>query len=490
MITLRAQISFLLISSIVLSCGYLGEDDYSQDEISYDGTYEEAVAGEQYNSFEENPFVSTSQSPTSTFSIDADGASYANSRRFINKFNQLPPPDAVRIEELINYFPFDYPEGASPVTINGEVTPCPWTEGHFLVRLGMKGKSLPTNPPSNFVLLIDVSGSMQYENKLSLLKAGFTSFVDQMTSEDRISIITYAGASKILLSGASGDNKNEILEAIDRLSAGGGTAGAAGIVSAYDLAIENFIDGGNNRVILGTDGDFNVGISSQTELISLIKSKRDEGIYLTVLGVGDGNLNEGMMEQLANNGNGNFEYLDSGDELMKVFRYDFQKFFTIAKDVKVQITFNEANVDQYRLIGYENRLLENHEFENDSTDAGELGASQTVTAVYQIIPKEGINFRRSPVFRFDVRYKDPASNEGFEEWINTYYDGQSFSQSSESMRFCSSVIGFGLLIRNSPYKGTLTWDDVLNWTENAMTFDPNNLRGRHLDLVQNSVTIN
>ncbi|MFK7923155.1 MAG: von Willebrand factor type A domain-containing protein, partial [Bacteroidia bacterium] len=302
------------------------------------------VQGENYNEITENPFVVVTDEPISTFSVDADGASYANARRIMENNDRLPDGDAVRTEEFLNYFPFDYPQPAAnaPISLNGEVSDCPWEPGHKLVRIGIQGKDLPREqqPASNFVLLIDVSGSMKTEDKLDLLKEAFNLFVEEMGDDDRIAIVTYAGSDKIVLESTPGTDKNKILRGIKKLSSGGGTNGAQGIITAYEIAEENFIEGGNNRIILGSDGDFNIGISSQEELVELIEEKRETGVFLTVLGVGSGNLNEGTMEQLANNGNGNFEYLDKAAQARKVMVDEFSKFYTVAKDVKIQVEFN------------------------------------------------------------------------------------------------------------------------------------------------------
>ena len=333
--------------------------------------------GDTYTVVEENSFVDVSEAPVSTFSIDADGASYANIRRFILKENQLPPKGAVRTEELVNYFDMDYPYQPSqhPISLNGEISSCPWAEGHKLIRIGLKGKPIPEDqlPASNFVFLIDVSGSMSSADKLELLKAGFNLFVDRMENDDRVAIVTYAGDAGLVLESTSGKDKQKIKAAINSLGSGGSTAGAEGIITAYKIAGENFIPKGNNRILLGTDGDFNVGISDRDELIKLIEEKRDNGIYLTVLGVGRGNLNDAALEQIADHGNGHYEYVDDLEQLRKVFIYEFSKFYTVAKDVKVQIEFNPELVQSYRLIGYENRILNEEDFEDDGKDAGEIG---------------------------------------------------------------------------------------------------------------------
>src|SRR5690606_38861177 len=409
-------------------------------------------------------------------------------RRFIRE-NQKPPTGAIRIEELINYFPLDYPDanGEHPIAINGEVSACPWNAEHNLIRIGIKGKSVPKTqlPPSNMVLLIDVSGSMGDADKLALLKDGFKMMVEGFAADDRIAIVTYAGSSMVAWAPTPGNNKQAILSALSGLRPGGSTAGAQGILTAYDLAEKHFIPGGNNRVVLATDGDFNVGISSHVELVSLIESKRDAGIFLTTLGVGRGNYNEAMLEQVANHGNGTHEYIDNLDQARKVFVEEYHKFYPAAKDVKVQVQFNPALVEAYRLIGYENRMLQEDDFEDDEEDAGEISIGQNITALYEIKPAEaGVDFRVSPTFTIDFRYKDPDSDVSVPMTLDIFDAGKSFAESSEHMRFTASVAAFGMLLRDSPYKGTATYDDVLQWTQGAMTFDPYKYRSGFCDLVQ------
>jgi Ca-activated chloride channel family protein len=433
--------------------------------------------GERYNDFEENPFVNVTDAPVSTFSIDADGASYANVRRFLSG-NRLPPKAAVRTEELINYFSLDFPESSATISLNGEVSECPWNVNHKLVRIGIKGKSVSRGelPASNFVFLIDVSGSMASPDKLELLKQGFTLLVNELDHRDKVAIVTYAGSAGVVLASTTGDNKNKIREAINSLGSGGSTAGAQGIITAYDIAAENFIQGGNNRVVLGTDGDFNVGVASQEELVALIEDKRDTGIFLNVLGVGTGNLNEGTLEQIADNGNGTYEYIDNLEQAKKVFVYEYNKFYTAAKDVKTQVVFNPELVESYRLIGYENRMLENDDFKDDQKDAGEIAIGQNITVLYEIKPKVNAAFKLSPTFTIHFRYKEPSSDTSIPMDIEITDEGTSFAQASEHMRFTASVAGFGMMLRDSPYKGNLTFDHLLTWTDNTLSYDPHDLR--------------
>ncbi|MCA9399721.1 MAG: VWA domain-containing protein, partial [Candidatus Omnitrophica bacterium] len=345
---------------------------------------------EDYDRIYENEFLAAIDNPLSTFSIDVDTASYSNVRRYLNN-NQLPPVDAVRIEEMVNYFSYNYPQpqGNDPFSITTDAAVAPWNPDHQLIRIGLQGKVMSGKelPPSNLVFLIDVSGSMNDPNKLPLLKSAYKMMVNQLSQNERVAIVVYAGAAGTVLDSTPGSNKQAILEAIDRLSAGGSTAGAQGIQKAYDIAKSNFIKGGNNRVILATDGDFNVGVSSDSELTRLIEEKRKEGIFLTVLGFGTGNYKDNKMEKLANKGNGNYYYIDTEREAKKVLVNELgSTLFTIAKDVKIQIEFNPAQVQSYRLIGYENRILAKEDFNDDTKDAGELGAGHSVTALYEIIP--------------------------------------------------------------------------------------------------------
>jgi Ca-activated chloride channel family protein len=441
---------------------------------------------EKYDDYGENPFVNTADASVSTFSIDADGGSYCVMRRFVN-LGQLPPKASVRIEEYLNYFTFDYaePSGEENIALNSEVSTCPWTPDHYLLRLGIKGKTIPENelPSSNFVLLIDVSGSMASNDKLELLKVGFKQMIDEMRPTDRIAIVTYASGVQVLLGSTFCDEKDRIKQAIDQLNANGSTAGSAGIQTAYEIAEQNFIPDGNNRIILGTDGDFNVGISNKEELVEFIEQKREGGVYLTVLGVGTGNLNDAMMEQVANHGNGNYEYIDNAKQMKKVFIYEKSKFYTIAKDSKVQITFNPEKVVSYRLIGYENRTLNDEDFENDSTDAGEIGAGQTITAIYELILNAAAV--ATPIGNFDFRYIKPLETQS--RLLNhTIEDGiTAISQSSENMRFATAITCFGLQMKQSEYKGNSSKSMVLDLGNTAMSFDPNGFRAEFLELVKN-----
>lgn len=474
-------LAFCAIAALgLISCNPAdGLDNYYVEPLP--DTYDE-----KYKDYVENPFVNTSEQPISTFAVDADGGSYTNMRRYLY-LGQTPPKASVRIEEYINYFTFDYaePTDGENVSLESEIATCPWNTEHHLLRLGMKGKTIPTAelPNSNYVFLIDVSGSMDSPDKLGILKTGFKALVDNLRDQDRMAIVTYAGQAAVLLESTYGDEKNKIKAAIDKLGAGGSTAGAAGINTAYEIAEQHFIANGNNRVILGTDGDFNVGPASTDELVELIEQKRESGVYLTVLGVGGGNLNDNMMEQIANKGNGNYEYIDNASQIQKVFTHEIAKFYTVAKDAKIQVTFNPNRIESYRLIGYENRQLSNEDFENDSTDAGEIGASQTITAIYEVVLKPESTTENYA--QFDLRYKKP--NETQSRLLTHAITNApiAIASSSENMRFATSIAGFGLLMKQSDYKGTLNKQMVLNLGQTAHNFDPNGYRAEFIQLVTN-----
>lgn len=453
----------------------LGEGDYNPDD--YYGT-------DRYNELIENPFIKTSEQNVSTFSIDADGASYSNVRRFIEDGFD-PPKNAIRTEEMINYFVYDYPEPEAGETIglNGEICTCPWNEEHQLIRIGIKGKTIAPGdlPPANIVLLVDVSGSMSSPGKLELLKESFSSLVSQFREQDRIAIVTYAGNAGVALNSTPGNEKDKIMNVINNLESGGSTAGAEGIITAYEIAVENFVENGNNRIILATDGDFNVGPSSQEELVELIEEKRESGIFLTVLGVGYGNLNDALMEQTANNGNGTYEYIDTYEQAQKVFTAEYGKFYSVAKDVKIQVEFDPEKVSAYRLIGYENRLLEEEDFEDDTKDAGEIGSGQTITALYEIIPTNNSGSGKSVTI--DFRYKFSNENTSKSLSMDILDEGKDFNSSSESMRFASSVAAFAMVLRDSEYKGNASFTKVADWAKNSKSFDPYHYREHYIDLV-------
>lgn len=462
---------------------------------------------EEYDRIYDNGFKLVKNDPLSTFSIDVDAASYSNVRRFLND-NNLPPPDAVRIEELINYFEYDYPqpEGNDPFSITTELAACPWTPGNKIVHIGLQGKQIENEnlPAGNIVFLIDVSGSMQSANKLPLLKKAFKLLTNQLRSKDRVAIVVYAGSAGLVLPSTEGDRKNTILEALDRLEAGGSTAGSEGIRLAYETAKRNFIPNGNNRVILATDGDFNVGPSSDGELERIIEQKRKEGVFLTVLGFGMGNYKDSKMEKLADKGNGNYAYIDNLLEAKKVLVNEFGgTLFTIAKDVKIQVEFNPAAVKAYRLIGYENRLLNKEDFNDDTKDAGELGSGHSVTALYEIVPAgsdfnvndvdplkyqdrtgETENEYSDELLTVKFRYKKPDSDVSSLIVRTQKNEDNRFENSSENLRFSSAVAVFGMLLRNSEYKGKSSYDFVLQTAKKAIGNDKNGYRFEFLKLAE------
>ncbi len=465
-----------MVATAFVACSSYGGPSYDMENY---------ISNEKYKDYGENPFIGTGTQAVSTFSVDADGGSYGNMRRFLY-LGQTPPVASVRVEEYLNYFTFDYPESEAGenVGLNSEIATCPWNPAHYLIRIGMKGKTIPDAelPAANYVFLIDVSGSMNSPDKLGILKTGFKMLVDNLRDNDRVAIVTYSTEVQVLLKSTAADQKTKIKRAIDQLTAGGSTAGAAALSTAYDVAVENLIPNGNNRVIIGTDGDFNVGISSDEALTELIKGKLKTGIYLTVLGVGDGNLNESMMEQIAGKGNGNYEYIDNADQLLKVFVNEKAKFYTVAKDSKIQITFNTNKVDSFRLIGYENRAMSQEEFKNDSTDAGEIGSSQTITAVYEVVLNGTKNLEKYA--QFDFKYKKPNETESRSLQHIIIDPLVDMSAASANMRFAASVTAFGLIMKQSMYKGTATRQMVLNLGETATTFDPFDYRKEFISLVK------
>ena len=443
------------------------------------------------NKITENPFIKVEDEDISTFSIDADGASYSTVRRYLNG-SSMPNPDAIRTEEMVNYFNYSYlePMENHPISLEGEVSSCPWNEEHKLIRIGIKGKSinLEEAPASNIVFLIDVSGSMRPDDRLPLLQKGLKKFVDQIRADDKISIVTYAGNAGVVLEPTSGAEKDKIKDAIDNLESGGSTNGEGGIIEAYKQAEKNIIDCGNNRVIVASDGGFNVGVTNQDDLVSLIEEKRELGIFLTIVGVGS-HVNEALLEPIANNGNGNYEYLDNEDQLDKVFIDEYNKFYTVAKDVKVQVQFNPSLIEQYRLIGYENRLLSTEEFLDDSKDGGEIGAGQSITALYEIVPTSNVD-RSPPAFTIDFRYKDPKSSTSRGLDLNIRDNDTSFEFASDNHRFASAVASFGLLLRDSEYKGETSYDKIYEWARSSKSFDPFGYKNEFLDLIDLAKDLN
>jgi Ca-activated chloride channel homolog len=473
---------------------------------SYNPTYYNPSV-ESYSKINENGFKSVKLDPLSTFSIDVDRASYSNVRRFINQ-GQLPPADAVKIEEMVNYFEYDYPQPTDehPFSINTELSECPWQKDHRILHIGLQGKKISTDnlPPSNMVFLLDVSGSMGEPNKLPLVIAAFKLLVNNLREKDMIAIVVYAGAAGLVLPSTKGSQKDKIIDALNSLQAGGSTAGCEGIALAYKIAQENFVKGGNNRVILATDGDFNVGLSNENELEDFIVEKRKSGIFLTCLGFGMGNYKDSKIEILADKGNGNYDYIDDLMEANKVFVNEFGgTLFTIAKDVKIQIEFNPAKVQSYRLLGYENRLLNNEDFKDDTKDAGELGSGHTVTAVYEIIPA-GVNSKYVPdadplkyqnrdnhdnsssdeIATVKFRYKKPDGDKSI-EMVHPIADYcKSFDKASDNIRFSSAVAMFGMILRDSEFKGSSSISKVVELADNARGKDKEGYRGEFVRLVK------
>jgi Ca-activated chloride channel family protein len=465
---------------------------------------------EGYSSVHENGYKDVKTNPLSTFSIDVDAASYSNLRRFLN-YGQKPPIDAIRIEEMINYFDYDYPQpkGEVPFAIITELAECPWNKESKLLHIGLQGKSIETDnlPPSNLVFLIDVSGSMSDENKLPLLKSAFKLLVGELRANDRVAMVVYAGASGLVLPSTPGSEKQTIIDALERLQSGGSTAGAAGLQLAYEVAEKNFLEEGNNRIILATDGDFNIGQSSNAEMERLIEKEREKGISISVLGFGMGNFKDDKMEIIADKGNGNYAYIDNIQEAKKVFVNEFGgTLFTIAKDVKIQIEFNPAKVYKYRLVGYENRLLNEEDFDNDKIDAGELGSGHTVTALYEIVLNENTN-KNIPGLKYQtvnvndyaketnelvnikLRYKEPAGLQS--KLIETAVadNARTLEQTSENFRFSAAVAEFGMFLRDSEFKGSTSLETTLNLAKNSLGKDDEGYRSEFLRLVKSAGAI-
>ena len=439
----------------------------------------------QYAAFEDHGFLDVATQSVTTFAIDVDRASYANIRRFLND-GLLPPGDAVRVEEMLNYFSWSYPQPSNddPFSITTEVAGCPWNAGNRLLRVGIQGRNLEQwrMAPNNLVFLIDVSGSMGEPRKLPLLIQAFALLANELRAEDRVSIVVYAGAAGLVLPPTSGADRQTILASLTRLSAGGTTAGGAGIELAYQIAQDQFLPDGNNRVILATDGDFNVGVSSMSELETLIEAKRKTGVYLSVLGVGSNNLQDAKMEMLADKGNGNYSYLDSLKEAEKVFRTELTgTLVTIAKDVKIQLEFDPSTVKAYRQIGYENRSLANEDFEDDTKDAGELGAGHSVTALFELVPAAAPKGRIATV---RLRYKEPRAAESKLLVAEAKDDGKSAYDASPDMQFATAIAEMGMLLRESAHKGTATWDDVFQLARVARGVDLDGTREEFVKIAE------
>ena len=482
--------------------GNMKKDEYTADQDRMD-------IRDDYTKLNENKFINPKNNPFSTFSIDVDNASYSNVRQMI-AYQQMPPKEAVRIEEMINYFKYDYPNpvGEDPFSINTEMAPCPWNSAHQLLLVGIQGKKLNYTEinPSNLVFLVDVSGSMEGPGRLPLVKESMKLMVDNMGAKDKIAIVVYAGNAGMVLPSTSAADKATIKKAIDNLEAGGSTAGGAGIQLAYKIAEQNFVKGGNNRIVLATDGDFNVGLNSDKDLKSLIETEREKKIFLTVAGYGMGNYKDTKMETLADNGNGNYFYIDNIKEAQKVFQTDMRAtLFTIAKDVKLQLEFNSNKIAAYRLIGYENRVMAKEDFNNDKKDAGELGPGHTVTALYEVIPagskvpdtdiednkfkmvdNQGSTLKNDELLVLNLRYKQP---EGDVSKLISYSLKESELKTmitSANFRFASSVALFGMLLKDSKYSNNKNYSDVIKIAEASTGIDAEGYRKEFIKMVKDA----
>lgn len=464
---------------------------------------------ETYKAIDEGGFKKTTKDPVTTFSADVDRASYSNVRRMLN-YGQKPHKDAVRIEELINYFDYDYDPpaegGKTPLKATTTLSTCPWNPDNYLLRIGLQAKKIDFTkaPPSNIVFLIDTSGSMDEPNKMPLLKASFKLLLDNLRPEDRIAIVVYASQTGIALPSTPAKEKEKISKVIDDLVASGSTAGGAGLQTAYEVAEKNFLPKGNNRIILATDGDFNVGISSRDELQRLVEEKRNNGIYISVLGYGMGNYRDDMAETIANKGNGNYAYIDNFTEAKKVLVNEFGgTLYTVAKDVKLQLEFNPQYVKEYRLVGYENRALANEDFEDDKKDAGEIGAGHTVTALYELIPAkgattDGLRYQKQVEKGFanelaflKIRYKDPVVKDAksVEESTPIPFSLTDLTQTDDDYRFAAAVAEWGMLLRNSKYKAKSSYKQVIDLAKNAIGKDEEGYRKEFIRLVELSEKI-
>lgn len=522
----------LLAVSMLCSCGAKSDDSGAYTAAPYDRYYDSASKNsgvelnsdgstsegwfeepkeqnpefntEEYNSIKENSYKSTVSDPLSTFSIDVDTASYTNLRRMINQGRDSIPADSIRIEEIINYFGYDYPQPAEgePFSVTQEIADCPWNDETKLMRIGLHSKDidLSERPAMNVVFLIDVSGSMFSDDKLPLVQKSFSMLTDNLSAKDRISIVTYAGEDSVVIEGADGGDRQEVLEAINSLQAGGSTAGAAGITTAYEIAEKYFIEGGNNRIILATDGDLNVGISSESELTSLVEEKRETGVYLSVLGFGTGNYKDNKMEALADNGNGNYSYIDSEREAKRVLVDQMSgTLYTAAKDVKIQVEFNPAYIKGYRLIGYENRALANEDFDDDTKDAGEIGAGHSVTALYEVVfndspmefstselkySEENKGIENGEFLTTSIRYKEPDGDES-KLLVYPVTDKDIVSEMSADFNFAAAAAQFGLVIRKSEYKGSADYDSVMALLK-KYSYSDDEYKTEFVELVQNA----
>ncbi|HEV2840971.1 MAG TPA: von Willebrand factor type A domain-containing protein [Chthoniobacterales bacterium] len=495
----------------------LGEGGPKFSESELPGRYRQDFDTATYDQVSENPFLQAATNPLSTFSIDVDTASYSNVRRFIES-GSLPPKDAVRVEEMINYFTYDYrePEGDKPFSIDLDATACPWDQSHRLLRIGLKGREVASEnrPNSNLVFLLDVSGSMTPAERLPLVKQAMRLLVEKLTEKDRVAVVIYAGGSGLALPSTTGDRKETILRALEDLKAGGSTNGAEGIELAYRVAADNFIKGGVNRVILATDGDFNIGVTNQGDLVRLIEAKAKSGVFLSVLGVGTDNLKDSTMQKLADKGNGNYAYLDSLDEARKVLVQQVNgTLMTIAKDVKIQVEFNPARVASYRLIGYEKRMLRKEDFNNDKVDAGEIGAGHTVTALYEIVPAgtsaadpavsvppvdplkyqapiipvgplQASSTLSQEMVTVKLRYKKPEGDTSELTERSFVDNGSKFENAAPDLKFAAAVAEFGMILRDSQFKGKGTIGAVIEWAMEGKGRDTAGYRAGFIELAR------
>ena len=444
---------------------------------------EDITFSEKYRELAENPFVKVDNQTISIVSTDVEGASYPDMRQYIN-LGQTPPTTTVKIEDLINYFTYNYPDPVSSenISLNSEVTTCPWHAGHYLMRLGLKGKSIADSelPKSNYVFLIDVSKSMNSPEKIELFQSGLKLLIDNLQATDKIALVTYSNETKLVLKSTTCDKKDEIKKAVDNLFLGGSSVGAPSLTYSYSVAMDNFITNGSNRVIMVSDGDLNVNPSSSDELVRVINEKRKLGINLTVLGFGKSNPNNHLMEQIPNKGNGNYEYIDKLGQFMKVFVKEKAKFCSVAKNAKIQVKFNELKVDSFRLVGYEERAFKKEATDGYALDA-EIGSSQTITAVYEIVLHSLSADEKIGVV--DFTYTKPNENVSRQLGLDIQAVPVDFKNASENTRFAASVTAFGLLLKNSKYKGTASKEMVLNLGQDAYSFDPNGYRREFLSLV-------
>ena len=468
---------------------YMYESVYKNGDLS--GMIMPGGEGGKFDAFKDNPFVKASEQPVSTFSVDADGASYGIMRNYLSSGYWDLSPSSVRIEEFLNYFTFDYPSPSdgNAIAINAEVGPCPWNASHHLLRLGIKGKELKESevPQANYVFLVDVSGSMDGRDRLDLLKKGLKELLFQLSPTDRISIITYSGTVKKLLESTPVSEADKIRGAIDRLSASGSTAGGKALEMAYEEALANYDPGKNNRIIMGTDGDFNVGVTSTNAIVEMVESYARKGIYMTCLGFGMGNLNDAMMEKISNTGNGTYHYIDCEDEMMKVFVHERNQFVSVANDAKCQVTFNSDLISEYRLIGYENRVMSNEDFEDDKKDAGEIGAGQTITALYEIVTKPEMwnkDASNPPIVTFDCRYKKSLTDSSRPLKVQVLRE-KIWGEPSTEFYFAAGIAAYGMMMRNSPHKGDATITMAKNLVKQGLSFDPHNYRANLLDMMEN-----